>query len=545
MNTAFFRNVFVATLACGLFSVAAEAQWSSNSASNLTLADHTNEQVQPKIRAASDGGCFVSWYDNATGGYDVYLQRLDKSGVEQWAHNGTLIADRSVSSTTDYGLAVDSGDNAIIAFADDRFGSSVTVQKVNSAGTLLWNGNQGVQLTPASTFASPPSVAVLSDGNYAVIWNDTTSPIGTWIQKLDTNGVPQFAGSGILQDDALVPQQPLQASDVQAADSGSFIVLFVRCTGSNCILSNKQLYIQKYDSTGAALWNGGAPLPVMGATSTLQTANFPRFLPDGNGGAVLGWYEITTGARNAYIQHVLANGTLKFASPVSNVGPTNPAGRIRIGAGLAYNPASGEYFLASPETDAAVQSMNSVFVQRFDSSGMRLWGDSGVTLLAITTSTQPSFVQSLTMGDGAAVFWEQTTSATTRVIAGARVLADQTVLWNELPASDGSTDKSRLDSALSTCGFAMLAFGNGASGSVDIQAQNVLSSGALGNPAAAGDMDCDGAVTVSDIDGFTQALLDPLGYIAQHPCCNIRNADANHDTRVDGLDISTLISVIQ
>jgi hypothetical protein len=75
------------------------AQWSSDPAANLVLADRSNEQVQPKLVATADGGFYVSWFDNADGGYDVRLQRLDANGVEQWPHNGVLVADRSFSST--------------------------------------------------------------------------------------------------------------------------------------------------------------------------------------------------------------------------------------------------------------------------------------------------------------------------------------------------------------------------------------------------------------------------------------------------------------
>ena len=539
IRTPFVRRMLLAFLAmAAAASNSARGQWSSDPANNLTLADRTNEQVQPKIRAASGGGCYVSWYDNSTGGYDVYLQRLDGHGYELWLHNGILIADRGLSSTVDYGLAVDAGDNAIIAFTDDRFGERVTVQKVSPSGSLLWNGSSGVALSPAGVGVSPPQVAVLSDGNYAVVWNNTSEPTGTLIQKLSPGGVPLFPGNGILQNDTLSPQQSLMASDVRAGDNGSIIVLFVRFT-----MSSRQLYTQKYSASGAAQWNGGAPKLVMGSGSSIQFGYFPTFLPDGAGGAVYGWYETST-PRNACIQHVLSSGALKFAAPISNVGSTHPSSRIRVGAGLAYNQASGEYFLASPETDGSTQSQNSVMVQRFSSTGTRLWGDNGVTLLATTTSTQPSFVQAQVMGDGASVFWLQTVGTSGGVVKGARVGANQAIAWSEFLASDGSTDKSRLDSALSSCGFAMVAYGNGATGVMDIQAQNVQPNGTLGNVTVAGDMNCDGTINLQDIRPFVTALINPAGYSQQYPCCNAANADVNQDSFIDGLDVQPFVDLL-
>src|SRR5262249_47039375 len=135
-------RVVLSGVAVGLPSAAALAQWSSNPAANLSLADRTGEQVQPKVVPTPDGGCYVSWFDNSTGGYDVYLQRLSAGGVEQWPHNGILIADRAVSSTVDYDLTIDLLGNAVITYNDDGGVSGATqqiaVQKVSPAGDKLW-----------------------------------------------------------------------------------------------------------------------------------------------------------------------------------------------------------------------------------------------------------------------------------------------------------------------------------------------------------------------------------------------------------------------
>ena len=138
------------------------AQWSSNAAVNLAVANRTGIQDQAKIRPTSDGGCYISWYDNSAGGYDVYIQRLDRNGNEQFAHNGVLVADRSFSSTQDYGLAVDANDNAIITYRDDRStGVQIGVNKILPDGTLAW-GTNGVLVTNTTSFVASPKVAVTS-----------------------------------------------------------------------------------------------------------------------------------------------------------------------------------------------------------------------------------------------------------------------------------------------------------------------------------------------------------------------------------------------
>ena len=55
-------------LAGFLLAVVASAQFSVNPAANLSVADRSDEQVQPKIAPTADGGCYISWFDNADGG---------------------------------------------------------------------------------------------------------------------------------------------------------------------------------------------------------------------------------------------------------------------------------------------------------------------------------------------------------------------------------------------------------------------------------------------------------------------------------------------
>jgi len=475
------------------------------------------------------------------GGYDVRLQRLSPKGVEMWPHNGVLIADRSVSSTVDYGMVCDGSDNAVIAFNDDRFAvGKITVQKVSPTGTLLWNGIAGIQAGDGSTGGSPPKIAALSDAGYAVIWSGTTSPTQTKIQKLDANG--NLSWPTISQGDQVPPTpRPLQASDVQPADLGGFIVLFVRCNGSSCGSAAKHLYAQKYDGNGAPQWGGGAPIVIYTA-SGLGNGYFPTFLSDGAGGAVFGWYEGGLD-RNAFVQHVLSDGTVKFASPVSSTVAT--ASRVINGAGVAYNRATSEYYLTAFETDSSTQAQDAVLIQKFDTTGTRQWGDFGLTLLPAGPGHQPGFVQCQVMGDGVTAYWLQLTSAVTRIVAAAHVDSDQSIVWNVQAASNGSEDKSRLTSTVSACGYHIVAFGNGASGSVDIRAQNVRSDGTFGPPAVLlGDMNCDGVVNTNDIGLFIDAVMDSGAWTLAHPCCEVSHADMNADSSIDGLDLQGFTSAL-
>ncbi len=259
---------------CGLaaampFAAAGHGQWSDDPAFNLVVADRASEQVQTKIVATADGGAYVSWFDNATGGYDVYLQRLDVMGVEQWAHNGVLVADRGFSSTQDYGLAVDTAGNALLIFRDDRgMGVQITAAKVAPDGSLPW-GSAGIQLTSTSDFVAAPKIAGTNDGNVVVAW---TQDVDVVAHKLDPSGAPFWGAEVVLA----AASGSFLASDLQAADAGNAIVSFVQSGGG---ASPRHLWAQKLAAAdGASLWSAGHVKvfdTATGSPAVRQLSDFP------------------------------------------------------------------------------------------------------------------------------------------------------------------------------------------------------------------------------------------------------------------------------
>lgn len=63
--------------------------------------------------------------------------------------------------------------------------------------------------------------------------------------------------------------------------------------------------------------------------------------------------------------------------------------------------------------------------------------------------------------------------------------------------------------------------------------------------ALPGDLNCDGAVNILDINPMVLALADPLAYAAAYPGCNINNGDINDDGNVDVLDINPFVALLE
>lgn len=497
------RDLSVSLALLLLAPAAAMAQWSDDPAINSAIADRSGDQVQPKVRAAPDGGSYIAWFDNNSGGYDVYVQRLDAAGNELWAHNGVLVRDRAVSSTQDYDLAVDTAGNAIVVFNDDVNGNApITAHKLSPAGASLW-GAAGVQVSGTqSGFKGPPQIAILSDGHVAVAWS-SGAPFSVNVQKLDADGVPQWAMPTVIGDAAL----PSTLADIQPGEDGSMILSWVRCTGTNCILSNKHLYAQKLSAAGAPQWDRLPATPavmdpvIVFDANSIQNGYFPTFLPDGAGGAVFAWYE-TGGNRDALVQRISATGVELF--PHNGLSASTQAARSQLGAALAFDQSTGDIYVAWVESNTA-QSQWALYAQRITNEGVRAWGDNGVELLPLS-GVQGSFTAALSRSSGGVEVYGLANCCSNAGALHAFALdADGATLWAGQPVivSSAPSSKTRLDAARAADGAAILAWGDARADGGNIYAQRVNPDGTLGNSAACpADYDGNTLREVTDIFAF-------------------------------------------
>ncbi|HKE49613.1 MAG TPA: hypothetical protein VKB52_16220, partial [Rhodanobacteraceae bacterium] len=296
-------RLVVAFAFAAALSLDAQAQWSSDPAANLVLSDRDNEQVQPKIVAIPDGGFYVSWFDNADGGYDVYLQRLDAAGNELWPHDGILVADRDLSSTEDYGLSIDADGNALLAFGFRDAGAvQVLAQKVAPDGSLLW-GDPGVFVSDDSPDTHAPKIAGTPDGGAVVLW--ASSAASTIVSKLDADGNPAWPFPKTFTP----PSGFFLPCDVHVDADGDAIVSW----SAQLSFADRELWAQKLSGVdGNVLWNPDHVKIFDGTDGAMQLGNFPPFIEDGAGGAVFVWYTVTTQG-SVRVQHVDATGTPLFA----------------------------------------------------------------------------------------------------------------------------------------------------------------------------------------------------------------------------------------
>jgi hypothetical protein len=467
------RSAFLASATFAVaasFATVAHAQWSTDPNANLVVADGASEQVQPKMVATADGGFYVSWFDNSTGGYDVRLQRLDVAGNELWPHNGVLVADRNESSTQDYGLAVDADGNALLAFGYTDGGGALQVlaQKVAPDGTLLW-GDPGLFVSADAGGANSPRIAAAGDGA-AVAWSGSEGEIDN--AKLDGDGNPLWVPNVTVTGPQLYAVGGL-SGDADGNVIASWIVLN--------FTSPHAMYAQKFASAdGANLW-GDAPVTIEDATDgSLQFGNFPPFIDDGAGGAVFVWYTVGD-VGEVHAQHVDATGTVLF--PQNGVLASIDVSQNHFEPDGAYDPETGDIYALWRETDLLTQGQIGVYAQRIDSTGARLWGDGGKVIVPLAPRDQTEMVALPVSGGGMIAAWSSDDYPNPTPLHAARIDADGNYVWpgDIVDFSTEAASSSRLTGAISTQGYAAYAWTAAATmGEGDVHAQNINMDGTLG-----------------------------------------------------------------
>ena len=402
-----FRTISRTLLVAALLAPAVvSAKWSKTHESNLLIAGGPSEQTQGKLAPMADGGFYVVWFDNVNGGYDVRLQRLDVKGRPQWGANGILVADRDLKYTTDYGIAVDTAGNAMLAFHDMDAAGKVHIQvaKISPEGVPLWGVDAGVLQLPDGAIdgALSPKIVAMPDGGAVVAWNGryTLSGQGNVVlQRLHSTGALLWG------DDNLQINPPLGGSylmsELRASEDGGAIVSMNAQLGRFV----NQHWAQKYDADGLPLW-GETPLKLWddNATGAIPNGTFPTFVTDGAGGAVFCWdYTFGVSSRRARAQHVGADGIERY--PHNGVAVSADDVNNRGECVASHDATTGDsYFLWRERTPGNNFVQSGVIAQRMDATGHRLWGETGNVILPLD-AIEKSQVRMVPMPDGFVVAW--------------------------------------------------------------------------------------------------------------------------------------------
>lgn len=483
----------------------APAQWPEDPASNLVLGALAGEQTTPKVLATSDGGAYVLWYDNASGNYDVRLQRLDPDGTPQWAENGLLVSNHSMTSfITEWDFAVDANDHAIVVTNDTRAGEDWDIQayRISPEGDFVW-GADGLVLCDNDGSDVGQQILVCSDGDVIVAWQHTPS----------TGNISRLLLERISPEGDLQWEQPLEITStysvsiprMAATSEGGFLLSAVVSQGTT-FSSPRHLYLHRFDAEGTALWAPeGVPLNTTGGIGIQMR---PDVLCDGSDGAVCWWYDSHLANQlHTFVQRVSPDGVVLWPAGGVQVGPAN---QLQMSPTLALDAGSQDVIVAWQSANTG-QTQVGMAIQRLNAQGQAQWGGDGITLSELGGPQQFRLAVHALPG-GSSVLAYQEYDAGSQVNSTIKALGlnpNGLPMWLEQPIALTTTvsAKGHLDATVTPDSRLLAVWADQRDDGADVYLQNLNpdgSFGAGGEPGATLEI-------LSPQDGDTLAIR-PIGF---------------------------------
>jgi hypothetical protein len=393
------------------------AQWEDN---GISLTELSPAQYAPVAVADGTGGAIVAWLDDRNGfsSRDVYVQRVNSSGILQWGADGLAVCTSPTEQTALVMVADETG-GVLIAWRDGRTGSTRTyAQRLNSAGTAAWVFD-GIAITP--NVSSSENICIAPDGTGGAIvgW---VKPIewSIYAQRFDGTGVPQWGpGGGVLVYGA-PGADPSMVSD----NAGGVIVAF-----HTYLTVNSHVVVQRLDASGTMLWPGVG-------REVGERAGVPVLISDGASGAVASWPQYPpsdTLQVNAdiFVQRITEEGVTPWDVVVVS---DAPGGQDRM---TVAPDGTGGALIAWQDTRHGEAD---IYAQRVTGSGAVDWIADGVALCIATNNQEDPVIAAVGTGQGV-VAWRDTRTNTNHDVYAQEAVEAPTAVG--MAASNGWLGQNR------------------------------------------------------------------------------------------------------
>ncbi|MDI6767396.1 MAG: T9SS type A sorting domain-containing protein [Bacteroidota bacterium] len=155
-------------------------------------------QFNIQIVSDTTGGAIISWQDRRNRTFDnIYAQRIDMNGITRWVGNGVALAEVA-GAQSDPQMMSDRSGGAIVAWQDNRKGTNydIYVQRINLSGVLLWKAG-GTPICETVGHQYYPQIAF--HGGYTVVaWQDKRGfDYDIYTQLVNLSGQSMWAKDGI------------------------------------------------------------------------------------------------------------------------------------------------------------------------------------------------------------------------------------------------------------------------------------------------------------------------------------------------------------
>ncbi len=280
--------------------------WTTNGVPVCTAG---GTQRYPQICSDGAGGAIITWEDGRVpSDYDIYAQRINSSGGVEWTPNGTAICS-AANTQSNSQICSDGAEGAIITWMDARPGSNnydIYAQRVNSSGDDEWT-TDGVLICNAAMAQQLLQIVNYTVGGAIIAWHDertyATTSVDIYAQKINSSGIVEWAPNGVAVSTELTWQDSPQ---ICSDGTGGAIIVWV-----NDVIGIRDIYAQRVNTTGGMEWTGNGTAV---CTENQQQYN-PQICSDGAGGAIITWDDYRNNATtdfDIYAQKVNTSGGMEW-----------------------------------------------------------------------------------------------------------------------------------------------------------------------------------------------------------------------------------------
>ena len=385
--------------------------WPGVDDNGVAICTDAHDQYNPQLVSDGQGGAIITWQDYRNGDPDIYAQAVDSTGAVKWTADGMAIC---------------------------------TVSNSQDAPQLVSDGQGG---------------AIIS-------WNDTRNDTGgftncdIYAQAIDSTGAVKWTTDGV----AICTAANNQYNSVLVTDGQGGAII----TWQDFQNGNADVYAQAVDSAGAAKWTANGVAICLNANGQIS----PQLVSDGQGGAIITWYDTRNGNNDIYAQAVDSTGAAKWA----------PDGIALCGtAGAQLNP----HLVTDGQGGAIIawqdqrNGNSDIYAQAVDSTGAVKWTADGVAIC--TDANDQYFLQLVSDGQGGAIIpWMDTRNGNADIYAQA-IVSTGTVKWttNGMAICTDVNDQFTPQLISDGQGGAIITWQDIRNGNTDLYAQAVDSTGVV------------------------------------------------------------------
>lgn len=438
------------------------AQWVNDPSANTKLVIDPVDPVNITAYSDLEGGGYVFWEDKkGIQNKDIYYIRFDKQGEVRFRGDGKAISTRTGVKENPVAVVGPFGNALVLWSGKEKNNSELFIQKLSKTGLRLWK-NEGIQLTETRSEKSGYSLCVDKKGiihvSYVIKTNTSPAKYTVKYQSLDVNG--KFL-SDSLKGDLYSSGNRITDTEIIPDNKGGKYIFWLESQKNKMLLRTQYI-----DSAGSRKW-GVKPLNISKENNSVINYTVGKL---GNGIYTAFTYQGTN--KIIYQNLISANGTLLWG---------NDGILLTYKAGSQTNPQFA--FIDSTVVVSwtnEFEKSKDVFIQRFDLSGKRLWGNNGKRIIDIKGN---QFGQRIVHNQKGSIIlaWidKKPNSAATNLFIQ-KVNADGKLLWDSLGVTISSSkeiEKSYLNLISDGEGGAIAVFKGTLNRKNEIYGQRIFSTG--------------------------------------------------------------------